>query len=190
MAYDYDKSELDSLMKDKIRNTGKYRTPVHFRDELGEYTDVLMGENAPLEEGRKKAAVDKMKGIMDLLNPGLSKHEWLDPQPPRDHDDPRKEMDQWAWNQGNPTITSETEEINYQGESGEFINKSGDRISYELQDPSILDSSRPGKTREASIIEDLKRLESDPFMELQKQQELEEKERVKDWYNKSEMYGY
>ena len=189
MAYDYDKSELDSLMKDQIRNTGKYRTPVHFRDELGEYTDVLMGENAPLEEGRKKAKADRMdKNIMDILGYiSPPRHEWLDPQPPRDRD---KEMNQWVKNQGNPTITSETEEINYQGESGEFINKSGDRISYELQDPSILDSSRPEKTREARIIEDLKRLESNPFMELQNQQELEEKERIKDWYNKSEMYGY
>lgn len=137
-----------------------------------------------------------------LANRELPRHEWLDPQPPRDRD---KEMNQWVKKQGNPTITPETEEINYQGESGEFINQGGDRISYELQDPSHVDKLyyqesgstfrpehllNPQKSREASVIDYLKKLEGSPFMELQKEQDLEEEQRVKDWYNKSEMYGY
>ena len=68
MAYDYDKSELDSITKNYIRNTGIYKVGVHQRDELGEYTDQFMGENFPLEEGRKKSKADKqLRNIMEIL---------------------------------------------------------------------------------------------------------------------------
>ena len=140
---------------------------------------------------------------------------------------------------GNPTISPATE-----GESGEFINQSGDKIGYELQDPSVVDALRQrtlgemGKgsdpegvsvAPESQIMEILEGLDKgfmspertpeglpkwDPeglhFRERQgvditprqglerkgiandidELQRRKEQERIKQWYNKSEMSGY